>query len=134
MDTDKKIIELSERLSTDEESKESSKLKENLKSIVEMNNERYLVVTLKNQRNKIGVCILQDFNTVNQADLYSKYSIGDDIDTQLLKESGKEESKFLLLMPKQTQKAVKAVGKFSLEEGSLVTGTLKSIKGHCAFI
>ena len=92
MDTDKKIIELSERLSTDEESKESSKLKENLKSIVEMNNERYLVVTLKNQRNKIGVCILQDFNTVNQADLYSKYSIGDDIDTQLLKESGKEES------------------------------------------
>ena len=99
-----------------------------------MNNERYLVVTLKNQRNKIGVCILQDFNTVNQADLYSKYSIGDDIDTQLLKESGKEESKFLLLMPKQTQKAVKAVGKFSLEEGSLVTGTLKSIKGHCAFI
>ena len=48
MDTDKKIIELSERLSTDEESKEPSKLKENLKSIVEMNNERYLVVTLKN--------------------------------------------------------------------------------------
>ena len=48
VDTDKKIIELSERLSTDEESKEASKLKENLKSIVEMNNERYLVVTLKN--------------------------------------------------------------------------------------
>ena len=58
VDTDKKIIELSERLSTDEESKEASKLKENLKSVVEMNNERYLVVTLKNQRNKIGVCIL----------------------------------------------------------------------------
>ena len=58
VDTDKKIIELSERLSTDEESKQASKLKENLKSVVEMNNERYLVVTLKNQRNKIGVCIL----------------------------------------------------------------------------
>ena len=48
VDTDKKIIELSERLSTDGASKEKSKLKENLKSLVEMNNERYLVVTLKN--------------------------------------------------------------------------------------
>ena len=58
VDTDKKIIELSERLSTDGASKEASKQKENLKSLVEMNNERYLVVTLKNQRTKIGVCIL----------------------------------------------------------------------------
>ena len=80
-------------------------------------------------RNRIGTNHCR-----NHLDLYSKYSIGDELDTQLLKESVNEESKFLLLIPKQSQKAVKSVGKFSLEEGSLVTGTLKSIKGQCAFL
>ena len=42
-----------------------TKLKDNVKAIVEMNNERYLVVTLKNQRSTIGVCLLQDLNSVN---------------------------------------------------------------------
>ena len=66
VDTDKKIIELSERLTTDGANKDiQTKLKDNVKAIVEMNNERYLVVTLKNQRSTIGVCLLQDLNSVN---------------------------------------------------------------------
>ena len=66
VDTDKKIIELSERLTTDGATKDiQTKLKDNVKAIVEMNNERYLVVTLKNQRSTIGVCLLQDLNSVN---------------------------------------------------------------------
>ena len=66
VDTDKKIIELSERLTTDGATKDiQTKLKDNVKAIVEMNNERNLVVTLKNQRSTIGVCLLQDLNSVN---------------------------------------------------------------------
>ena len=66
VDTDKKIIELSERLTTNDATKDiQTKLKDNVKAIVEMNNERYLVVTLKNQRSTIGVCLLQDLNSVN---------------------------------------------------------------------
>jgi hypothetical protein len=34
--------------------------------------------------------------------MYSKYSIGDEIDTQLLKEDIEAEPEFLLLMPKSS--------------------------------
>ena len=66
--------------------------------------------------------------------MYSRYSIGDEIDVRLIKESRKE-GDFLLMTPKQTQKAAFKINSVvSLEEGSLVSGTLKSIKGQCAFI
>ena len=50
---------MSERLVTSTDTaKKQKKLKENQKAVIEVNNERYLVVTLKSERSRIGACIL----------------------------------------------------------------------------
>ena len=100
VDTDKKIIELSERLVSDKAADQEKKLKENQKAIIEMNNEKYLVVTLKSNRSRIGVCILQDFCSINQAALYARYSIGDEIDVRLISDESRKDGDFLLMTPK----------------------------------
>ena len=67
IDTDKKIVDLSERLTSSSEKTEDKKSKkEYQKAIVELNKEEYLVISFKNNRSKIGVCLLQTIsnNTV----------------------------------------------------------------------
>jgi len=67
-----------------------------------MNNEKYLVVTLKSDRSRIGVCILQNFNTVDITAQYQRYSIGDEIDVRLIEDSSRNKGDFLLMTPKQS--------------------------------
>jgi len=126
---------LSESLVTTAASAEKQKkLKENQKAIVEMNNEKYLVVTLKSDRSRIGVCILQNFNTTDIIAQYQRYKFGDEIEVRLIEDSSRNEGDFLLMTPKQALKVAHVGGPVSLEEGARVNGTLKSIKGQCAFI
>jgi translation initiation factor 2 alpha subunit (eIF-2alpha) len=60
-DTEKAIVDLSERLSTSKQSEESSK-KSAQKAFVEVVKDQYLVVTLKSNRSKVVACILHPFN------------------------------------------------------------------------
>lgn len=64
IDNEKRIVDLSERLFTvEEESKVSKKSKDAIwggyqKAVVELNKEKYLVVTLKSDRTRVAVCLL----------------------------------------------------------------------------
>ena len=63
IDSEKKIVDLSERLYSAEESKQKKAKKGEegnsyQKAVVELNKEQYLVVSLKSDRTSIGVCLL----------------------------------------------------------------------------
>ena len=113
IDFEKQIVDLSERLVNQqlEESKELTSQKKQakktqqqqsfVKAVVELNKERYLVISLKSNRSKIGVCILQGLAAGNLAAAYEAYGIGDEIDVKLTESnSGEAEGRFLLTMAK----------------------------------
>lgn len=143
IDFEKRIVDLSERLSTSgdqEESKTAKKAKKGdqsfQKAVVELNKEKYLVVSLKSDRSQVGVCILHGLSPESES-AYSRYSIGDEIDVKIF--AGKKGGRFVLTQTKLQNVSSGAgqggmLGQNTLEEGSRVTGTLKSIKGMCAFI
>ena len=66
IDNEKRIVDLSERLYTVEESKVSKKSRKEeaasskgyQKAVVELNKESYLVVTLKADRSRVAICLL----------------------------------------------------------------------------
>jgi len=107
--------------------------------VVELNKEQYLVVTLKSDRTKVGVCILHGLTADSQS-LYQNYGIGDEIDVKVTasKLNKDRDGLFVLTCPRP-QKASVAISSMAginntLEEGEKVVGTLKSIKGMSAFI
>ena len=141
IDFDKKIVDLSERLATkdQEETKQAKSAKQTTlqKAVVELNKEQYLVVSLKADRSQIGVSILHGHCQESQT-AYSRYSVGDEIEVKVV---GGSEGSFVLTQPKlvvsyssNTGAGASATQANTLEEGEKVTGTLKSIKGQCAFI
>ena len=100
-----------------------------------------MVVSLKSNRSKIGICILHGLAAGASAAMYEAYSIGDEIDVKVTESrSGEAEGRFLLTMARLKPAAAQltsSTGDMSsntFEEGQKVLGTLKSIKGMCAFI
>lgn len=83
VDNDKQMLDLSERLcSVDKNDK--SKLKENSKAIVEVIKENYMIVSLKQNRTSLAVCLLQQsINDMHMSVEYEKYSVGDEIEIKL---------------------------------------------------
>lgn len=146
IDYEKKIVELSERLVGQEESKQANASKkapgktEFQKAVVELNKEQYLVVTLKSDRTKVGVCILHSLSA-DSTSLYQNYGIGDEIDVKVTssKLNKDRDGLFVLTCPRPQKTQVTISGSMSginntLEEGEKVVGTLRSIKGMSAFI
>lgn len=135
IDTGKMIADLSERLA-DPSAKAPKDLSTDKphKAIVELNKEQYLIVTFKKARGQVGVCIPNDFTQVNKTEIYAKYQVGSELTVNIVKGG----SGFVLAIPaEQTQSEKKSgagVKNSSLEEGSLVSGPLRSIKGNCLFI
>jgi ribosomal protein S1 len=62
-DTNKAILDLSERLAQTSKSKKTQFNGTNQKAFVELSKDNYLVVTLKADRSKIAACILHPFNS-----------------------------------------------------------------------
>jgi ribosomal protein S1 len=56
----KKIADLSEK--TFKKSEKEIKIGSSTKAIIELNKESYLICSLKNNRRKFGICILQNLN------------------------------------------------------------------------
>ena len=105
IDFEKKIVDLSERLTVNEESKQAKKKDAQQggfqKAVVELNKEQYLVVSLKADRSKIGVCVLHGLSAESHS-IYQRYSIGDEIDVKVIgsKLATPEEGKFILTQPR----------------------------------
>ena len=114
IDREKKIVDLSERLYSVEESKASNTgagkkkaAKQQTesgyqKAVVELNKEQYLVVTLRSDRSKLAVCLLQDLTAESYAS-YQKYRIGDEIEVKLVAQNQKQSDsygRFLLAQPR----------------------------------
>jgi hypothetical protein len=129
IDTAKMIVDLSERLTESKSSKELSSGSH--KAIVELNKEQYLIVSFKKSRQRIGVCIPNDFTQVNKTELYAKYQVGSEIKVRVI---SSEEGSFVLALPANEEKSVRAPKNVSLDEGSLVSGPVRSIKGNCIFV
>lgn len=83
VDNDKQMLDLSERLCSVDK-KDKSKLKENSKAIVEVIKENYMIVSLKQNRTSLAVCLLQQsINDMHMSVEYEKYSVGDEIEIKL---------------------------------------------------
>ena len=109
VDAEKKIVDLSERLvaqeSADAKADDKKSKKEYQKAIVELNKDEYLIISLKNDRSKIGVCLLQSLsnNLVQTKQVYQKYSLGDEIEVKLVDKKAASEDGFLVTVPKTSQ-------------------------------
>ena len=79
VDPEKRIVDLSEKAFKNTE--KSIKNVHSYKGIVELNKDNYLIVSIKNNRKKFGVCILQNFNQDNEV---SQPIIGDEIEVQVV--------------------------------------------------
>lgn len=84
VDTDKNIIDLSERLV--EVPKSKSLPTGTQKAIVELSKDNYLISTLKNFRDIICLTVMHSLNQSNTDEVYSKYSVGDEIEVKILSE------------------------------------------------
>jgi hypothetical protein len=65
---------------------------------------------------------------VNKTELYARYQVGSEIEVKVLSQNN-----FVMTLPVESENK-KPNKNLNLEEGSLVTGPLRSIKGHCLFI
>lgn len=92
-----------------------------------------MIVSMKGNRTQFGVCLLQkSINDYNFQSAYEKYHVGDEIDVSLVPNTNETKSE-LLLMTLKAEKG-ESFAKSGLKEGSLVNGTLKSVKDHVMFI
>jgi ribosomal protein S1 len=66
VDPNKKIADLSEK--TFKKSDKDIKVGSSCKAIVELNKDSYLICSLKNNRKKFGICIMQNFNMDDHVD------------------------------------------------------------------
>lgn len=99
IDFEKEIVDLSEKIAE----KSSKKAKEQpikkgsqQKAVVELNKEHYLIVSYKSNPNQFGLVMCQSFNSDESENPNEKYSIGDEIDVQVIEET---ESGFILNVP-----------------------------------
>lgn len=90
-----------------------------------------MILSFKKSRQRIGVCIPNDFTQVNKTELYAKYQVGTEIKVNVVQS---EEGSFVLALPAEESQATRAPKNVSLEEGSLVSGPVRSIKGNCVFV
>ena len=130
IDTAKMIVDLSERLA--EASKPARELSQgDHKAIVELNKEQYLILSFKKSRQLIGVCIPNDFTQVNKTELYAKYQVGTELKVKVMAST---DGAFVLALPAEETQSLRTPKNVSLEEGSLVSGPVRSIKGNCVFV
>lgn len=89
-------------------------------------------MTFKKARHQVGVCIPNDFTQVNKTELYAKYKVGSEVSVRVIK--SEETDGFILTLPVEEQTLVKPSKNFSFDEGSLIAGPVRSIKGNCLFV
>ena len=107
----KKIADLSEK--TFKKSDKDIKVGSTCKAIVELNKDSYLICSLKNNRMKFGICIVQNFNMDDHVD---QAQIGEEIEVKVLSYSHKLYQ--LIPSPKIVEKKKSPSNKsFELKEG-----------------
>ena len=109
IDFEKKIVDLSERLVSNEESKKAKKKDAKQegfqKAVVELNKEKYLVVSLKADRSRVGLCVLHNLSAESHS-AYQSYGIGDEIDVKVVPSklpAKPSEGRFILTQPRLVQ-------------------------------
>lgn len=88
-------------------------------------------MTFKKARQQVGVCIPNDFTQVNKTELYAKYQVGSEITVKVMRT---EPDGFVLTLPAEEKTSTKPVKNASLDEGSMVSGPVRSVKGSCVFV
>ncbi len=99
IDCDRKMLDLSERVI-----KDAKAGKDKSKAVVELTKDSYMIVSLKQNRQKFGVCLLQEsLNRHFMQPEYEQYHVGDEIDIKVVR----EEDDFLLALPKAEPQSTK---------------------------
>jgi hypothetical protein len=128
IDPVKKMADLSEKLgvvrNSDKEVKEGTKVR----VLVELNKEGYLVVTLKNNRSVVGVCIPHNFNQDSEV---KNYQIGEELEG-VVEEYGEKVVSIGLVVEKEERREV--VNKEEMKEGNRVVGILRKIKQDVMYL
>lgn len=87
IDREKQILDLSERLHGHQPA-HSSPATKSAKAIVELTKDNYMIVTLADQRNQFGVCLLQSsINGMARREDYDKFFVGEEIKIQVFSKS-----------------------------------------------
>jgi ribosomal protein S1 len=130
VDFDKKIADLKEI--SDKQTEEGSKTfkpDQKVKVIVEINKEGYLVVSLKSQRQTLGLCFYQNFNQDAEK---PEFEVGQEIEAIVRAQNEKNGFYELFLAPKEAEKTRTAGGStptIELKAGIKFSGQIRSIKG-----
>jgi ribosomal protein S1 len=136
VDSVKKIADLKELpKGTEDQGQIKTKFKADQKHkvVVELIKDDYLIVSFKNSRATLGICLAKNFNQDSDS---QDIQIGDEVEAQvnkLNKEGGFYE---LIQVPKETKKK-RGDGSGTLSElkpGIKVNGQIKSIKAQCIYV
>jgi len=123
IDPTKKMADLSEKLAEGKSGKKEPKVGDECKVVVELNKDSFVVVSLKQNRSKIGFCILQSFN---RDDLdFKAPEIGDELDARVV---GFREGVMEVVEARKEKDKKVTRRSIELNEGTKFVGVVKSIK------
>lgn len=139
IDFEKELLDLSERLAAEKVSSTQLKVGAQYKATVELNKDDYLLVSFKQNKQRIGVLMLQSLNNDQVPHPNAKYNMGDEVDVKVISVA---ENGFILTVPVQSNASLpklktgssSRVDVSTLTQGQLVNGVIRSLKGQCAFI
>lgn len=96
IDFEKELLDLSERLASEKASSTKVKVGATYKVTVELNKDDYLLVSFKQNKQSIGVLMLQGLNDDQVPHPNSKYHMGDEVDVKVVSIA---ENGFILSVP-----------------------------------
>lgn len=138
IDFEKELLDLSERLAAEKVSSTQLKVGAQYKVTVELNKDDYLLVSFKQNKQRIGVLMLQSLNNDQVPHPNAKYNMGDEIDVKVISVA---DNGFILTVPVASNALPKLksgtssrVDVSTLTQGQLVNGVVRSLKGQCAFV
>lgn len=135
IDTQKKIADLKELpkgTAAEEPNLKKIKVDSKQKVVIELNKDEYFVVSFKNQRHVLGLCLASNFNQDAEA---SGLQIGDEI--EVLVNQWNEQGRFfeLIQVPKEEKKKNSGGGEITeLKEGVKFNGKITSIKAQAIYV
>jgi len=96
IDFEKELLDLSERLASEKASSSLIKVGAQYKVTVELNKDDYLLVSFKQNKQRIGVLMIQSLNNDQVPHPNSKYNMGDEVDIRVISVA---ENGFILTVP-----------------------------------
>lgn len=99
IDFEKELLDLSERLASEKASSTQLKVGSQYKVTVELNKDDYLLVSFKQNKQRIGVLMMQSLNNDQVPHPNAKYNMGDEIDVKVISVA---DNGFVLTIPTTT--------------------------------